>query len=210
MRDFDETWLKKTLERDLRTVSAPDELWDRIQHPRVRRTHSVLALVTVLTAAAAVAVGAVWGFFPRPERSTQELAVAALDNAPAGLELQSGTFPQIRAWVKERTGIDLPLPQAPSRMVTMRGVCAVRGGTPGVEVAYRVSGHNAALVVSRAGPGMTGSVEHRFLKCDSTGAARVSSWTMHGQLYTLAYDARGDARDECLLCHVVGPLTLAN
>ena len=65
MRDFDETWLKTTLERDLRRVSAPEELWDRIQHPRVRRTHSVLVPLLALTAAAL----AVWGFFPRPARS---------------------------------------------------------------------------------------------------------------------------------------------
>jgi len=68
-------------------------------------------------------------------------------------------------------------------------------------VAYRVSGHNAALLVSKADPAISGDGRHRFLKCESTGGTRVSSWVMRGQLYTLAYAAPGDLRDECLLCH---------
>jgi hypothetical protein len=206
---IDEGWLKKLLERNLRPVSAPDELWDRIQQPRVRQTHSGFAPLAVLAVATLAAV-AVWGFYPRSAQSTQELAVAGLSSSPETLELQSGTLPEIRAWVKTRTGLDLPLPSEASHAVRLKGVCTVRGGAT-VEVAYRVSGHNAALLVSKASPEIAGDGRHRFLKCESTVGARVSTWVMRGQLYTLAYAASGDIRDECLLCHAVaGPLTLPN
>jgi hypothetical protein len=197
----------------LQPVSAPDELWDRLQRPRVhphgQKTHSGVAPLAML-AVATLAAMAVWGFFPRSAKSTDELAIEALNRAPETLELQSGALPEIRAWVKTRTGLDLPLPSEASRAVRLQGVCAVRGGSA-IEVAYRVSGHNAALLVSKAGPETTGNGKHRFLKCESTGGVRVSSWIMRGQLYTLAYSAPGDLRDECQLCHAVaGQRILAN
>jgi hypothetical protein len=204
----DETWLRPVLARNLGQVSAPDELWRRIGNPRATevRRHSFrpVTLLAVVTVAAAI----VWGFLPRRPASPQKLAVEALERETENLELQSDTSSEIRAWVKSRTGLDLPLPSETSRMVRLRGVCAVKGG---VEVAYRVRGHNAALLVSKASPAMTGDGRHRFLKCESAAGTRVSSWIMRGQLYTLAYSAPGDGRDECLLCHaVVGPLTAVN
>jgi len=197
-----ETWLEPALARNLGQVSAPDELWLRIQNPRVAPARKPITLRTVdLMIVSALLAVVVWGFFPRRALSPQELAIQALERGPENLELESGAVSEIRAWVRKRTGLDLPLPSATSASVRLKGVCAVKGGAPTIEVAYRVSGHNAALLVSKASPAIAGDTRHRFLKCESTGGIRVSSWIMRGQLYTLAYSAPGDLRDECLLCH---------
>jgi len=204
-----ETWLTPVLSRDLRQVAAPDDLWRKMQQPRVARVRKQIGLRTTdLMLVCTLLAMAVWGIFPRRALSPQSLAIAALNRGPEDLDLQSDTVSEIRAWVKTRTGLDLPLPAETSQMVRLKGVCAVKGG---FEVSYRVSGHNAALLVSKASSAMPADTRHRFLKCESTAGTRVSSWIMHGQLYTLAYASPGDSRDECQLCHaVVGPLTAVN
>jgi hypothetical protein len=204
----EETWLAPGLVRNLEPVSAPDELWRRIQHPRVVRVQKPAAWLPVAVVPVVILIALVWGFLPHRTLSARALAIQALDRGPENLELQSETSSDIRAWVKTRTGLELPLPSETSRMVRLKGVCAVKGG---VQVAYRVSGHNAALVVSKASQEMNGDGKHRFVKCESSGSTRVSSWIMRGQLYTLAYSAPGNLRDECLLCHAeVGSLTAVN
>ena len=205
---LDETWLAPMLARNLGQVSAPDELLHRIHHPRAGRARKPIALRTVdLMVVSALLALVVWGIFPRKVLSPQALAIQALNRGPEELELQSGTVSEIRSWVKTRTGLDLPLSSETSRRVRLKGVCAVKGATPTIEVAYRVGSHNAALLVSKASPEMAGDGKHRFLKCEATGGARVSSWIMRGQLYTLAYAAPGDLRDECLLCHSAARMT---
>jgi hypothetical protein len=192
-------WLDPVMERHLGQVSAPDGLWDAIQRPPARtipRSRAPRHLLVTLAAASLAA--ALWGFLPRHSDT----------------ELRSNTATEIRAWVQSKTGLDIPFPVTTSQAVRLTGVCAVRGGTPSVEVSYRVSGRAASLLVSKANASNAGpsfDAKHRFLKCESLGVKRVSSWVMRGQLYTLAYAATGEARDECLLCHSgAPPLTLSN
>ena len=198
MREHHEdTWLRPELERHLRQVAAPEELWERIQRPRAEEGRMRIAPLVWL-AAATVTAAAVWGFFPRTEGRER-------------MDLRAGTYPEIRAWVKAQTGMDLPLPSEAPRAVRVRSVCAVRGGSPAVEVAYRVDGRDAMLSVAKAGPELSGEARHRFLKCESPKGPRVSRWVMRGQVYTLAFSSPGELRDECLLCHAAaGPLTVAN
>jgi hypothetical protein len=198
-------WLEPVLERHLVQVSAPDALWHRIQHPRPVETQASRPKILLVLTAAAVVAAAVWSVFPRRADnavSGQAAAVEALTRQPEDLDFRSDTVSEIRVWVKARTGLDLPLPDGTARAVRLTGVCAVKGGTPAVEVSYRVRGHNAALVVSKARSAESaGDAKHHLLKCESVAGTRVSSWTMRGQLYTLAFAVHGDARDECLLCH---------
>ncbi len=204
--EIDTTWLAPLLEQKLRQVAAPEEILTRVGDPQVPRAWSIFPSLAVLTAVTVVAT-ALWGFFPRLSSSAntqaspaQVFAIQALAGGPERLDFQSGAVPEIRAWVKARTGLEIPLPSMTSNRVRLMGVCAVRGGTPAIEVAYRVSGHRAALLVSKASASTSGC-RHQFLTCESTGGARVSTWIMRGQLYTLAYAAPGNLRDECLLCH---------
>jgi hypothetical protein len=198
-------WLEPVLERHLVQVAAPEALWHRIQNPGTRKAEGRRSKMLLVPVAAALAVVAAWTWLPRHSWGTlsdRELAVQALNREPEDLDLRSDTVTEIRTWVKSRTGLDLPLPARTADTVRLTGVCAVKGGVPAVEVSYRVKGRHAALLVSKAGPAALGAAgNHRFLKCESIGGTRVSSWTMRGQLYTLAYSAHGDAREECLLCH---------
>jgi hypothetical protein len=171
-------------------------------------------------AAAALLAATTWRLVPRhssEEISREALVMEALSGEPEVLDLRSDTVSEIRTWVKSRTGLDLPLPANTAPTVRLAGVCAVKGGgAPAFRVAYRVGGRKAELLVSKASPAESGDGRHRFLKCESNGNARVSSWTMRGQLYTLAYatmpgTASAESREECLLCHA-GPrhLTFSN
>ncbi len=210
-----ELWLEPVLERHLVQVTAPDELWNRIRRPaqaisaptpsRVLPRKS-LSLALAATALAAVAAWSLVASHDEPPGGT--LAIEALSRETDDLELRSGVASEIRTWVKTKTGLDLPLPTTTSPAVLVSGVCGMRGDASGVEVAYRVRGHKAALIVSRATRDARADGKHRFLRCDSTSGVRVSTWTMRGQLYTLAYASPGDSRDECLLCHA-GPPALA-
>jgi hypothetical protein len=185
----------RELEQHLRQAPAPDELWERIANPRARqRTRRSRVPLLLAVAAAALAATVVWS------RGSRDL------------ELRSNVAGEIRDWVRNRTGLDIPFPDATPPDIWLAGVCEVKGGSPTVKVSYRVSGRNAELLVSKA-PADSGEGRHQSLKCESVGRNRVSSWTMRGQHYTLAFAAAGDARDECRLCHN-GPgqehLTLSN
>lgn len=217
--DPHELWLEPMLDRHLAPVTAPDRLWDLVQHPPTPRRKLFTPAPLLVPAFVILLAAATWSLLPRfshRESSNEVLAIQALASQPEDLELRADTITEIRAWVKSRTGLDIPLPGTTVDAVQMTGVCAVKGGTPAVEVAYRVGGRHAALLVSKAGFPQQDDGKHRFLKCESVGAARVSSWTMRGQLYTLAYAATGDdalgaGKDECLLCHTVAQqLTLSN
>jgi hypothetical protein len=198
-------WLEPVMERHLTPVAAPDELWRRVRNPavarpRVRRWNPVVILEAVALLAALVYTP----FFVYRNRtvSREALAVAALHRGAQDLELRSSTVGEIRDWVKARTGLDIPLPESAPECVRMSGACSVKGGGAMVEVAYRMNGRNAVMLVSRAPEAaLPDDARHRFLKSQSIGGTRVSSWVMRGQLYTLAFAGVGDARDECRLCH---------
>lgn len=198
------------LERHLGPVSAPNGLWDVVQHPPTpRRRRQIPGSMVALAAVLPIVAVCLLPRHGNAPLSRQALAIEALSREPEDLELRSDTVTEIRTWVKSKTGLDIPLPAATSEGVRMTGVCALKGGALTVEVAYRVSGHNAALLVSKASVMSSGERTHRFLKCESVGGTRVSSWTMHGQLYTLAYAANSNAaaaggKEECLLCHSGG------
>ena len=206
-------WLEPVLERNLGRVPAPTGLWEKVIAPRpprrpvaARKEPMGWTLLPLLTGFTLLAAG-IWIVAPRHTNEAlteQARAIRALSLEPGDLELQSDTVTEIRDWVKVKTGLDIPLPARTSETVWLTGVCALKGGSPAVEVAYRVNGRNAALLVSKVhAEGTHGEADgrHRFLKCESVGGKRVSSWTMRGQQYTLAYAAHGDTRDECFLCH---------
>ena len=204
----DELWLDPLLSRHLTRVSAPDDLWRRIQDSpsavpaSPRRAIPAPVYRWVLTTAVLV-IAVAWGILLRSEQrllTAREVALQALEREPEDLDFRSSTGSEIRTWVKARTGLEIPLPSHAAENVRLAGACAVPGGSPSIEVAYRIAGRKAALVVSKAAHHDAGD-KHRFLHCESVGSARVSSWTMRGQLYTLAYQNHGELRDECLLCH---------
>ncbi|HTS47482.1 MAG TPA: hypothetical protein VMH05_06035 [Bryobacteraceae bacterium] len=122
-------WIEEELERSLRRVSAPEELWDRVQSPQQARAR----LRTRFMAWAAVPMlmfVAVWGTHSR--------------NNPA-IQLHSSDPAEIRSWVKANTGLDVPLHAG-----NLAGAKVVSSHT--AEIAYRVAGRDVSLVVSDARP----------------------------------------------------------
>jgi hypothetical protein len=175
------TWLAPELEHGLREVSAPPELWDRVQSARAARPQeSTRGLVWALALSVVLASVALLSLLRSPVRQDSQIIAFRCQN-PA----------ELRAWVKAKTGIDVPLRGAPPASIRLIGASSIEDG---VEIAYRSGDRDASLLVSRA----TGAadVPHN----NPTG--KVSSWVMNGQRYTLACDNPADLQLACKLCHL--------
>jgi len=200
------------LARHLGPVKAPDQLWDRVQGA-ASAGRSVSSVRTGQTgwnpawgwvsAAALVALAAgltVWlNREPSREMTSEQIAVRALSRTPDQLQFRSPDLSELRAWVKNDTGMDVPLPVRTASSVQMVGAYVSRKKTTTAEISYRVDGTNVALVVSKI-PAQ-GDGRHAFVKGGSYHGANFQSWTMRGQMYTIA---SADARVGCLLCHSAG------
>ena len=194
------------LARHLGPVKAPDQLWDRVQGA-ASAGRSVRSGQTGwnpawgwVSAVALVALAAgltVWlNRDPNWGLTSEQIAVRALSRTPGQLQFRSADLSELRAWVKKDTGMDIPLPVRTASSVQMVGVYVNRKGTPTAEISYRVGDVNAALVVSKMP--VQGEGRHQFIKDGSYHGANYLSWTMRGQMYTIA---SADARVGCLLCH---------
>jgi hypothetical protein len=197
------------LSRHLGPVKAPDELWDRVQGREVSyRTPRAAAFAWGWAVAAVATVVVVAGMTVWLNRSlsSEELAVRALSRTPAQMEFRSADLAELRAWVKADTGLDVPLPVRTASSVQLVGAHVSRKGTPTAEISYRVGGMDATLVVSKLP--QEGDGRHAFVKSGSYHGANFQSWTMRGQMYTIA---SADARVGCILCHSTGaPRTAVN
>jgi hypothetical protein len=194
------------LSRHLGPVKAPDELWDRLQH-RAQRTAGApertrtpawgKSLIWVAAATAAIA-GLAFGVTVVRSRnlSLEELAVAALGRSPDQLKFRSAEPTAVRAWIKSGTGLDVPMPSALSPAVQLVGATVVSSRVPTAEVSYRVGDMDVTLAISKADP--AADSKHTFVRSGSHHGANFTTWSMRGQMYTVA---AADARVGCLLCH---------
>ncbi len=199
-------WNDPELKRHLGPVKAPDELWDRVHgaqgsasvHVWKPRGSGVWQWAAAAAATVAVVAGiTVW---QNRELSGEERAVRALSRAPEQLQFRTADLVELRTWVKSGTGMDLPLPVRTASAVQLVGAYVNRkGSAPTAEISYRVGGVDATLVVSRIP--MVGDGRHQFVKSGSFHGSSFQSWTMRGQMYTIA---SADARAGCLLCHSTG------
>lgn|SRR5690242_6475393 len=198
-------WHEPELNRHLGPVKAPDELWDRIQgtdvisFERARRPVRRVAMAWVTVAAMAVAAVAGIATWRNRNLSSEERAVRALARAPEQVEFRSGDLAEIRNWVKESSGLEVPLRGLPAGNVQLIGASLTRSGAPTAEIAYRVGNMDAALVISKMAEG--GDGKHAFVKSGSYHGANFQSWTMRGEMFTIA---AADARAGCMLCHSTG------
>lgn len=205
--------LESALGKHLAPVKAPDALWTRVKNaqPNERNAPAAVGLPWLQWAAAAAtlaivgAVGAgVWWVqnLENNPASAEAMAVAALDGGPESLGLRTDNTAQIRTWVKANTGIDIPLSPKHSSVIQVIGARVIDGPNPLAEVSYKVDGYRAALLVARDPTGKKTYPNHGFHASDRLHSARVTSWSMRGQSYTLALEASGDEFETaCLLCH---------
>jgi hypothetical protein len=206
-RDLNEPELK----RHLGQVKAPEELWDRVHSTRVvklapNRSRKI-AWQWALAAVATVAIVAGVTVWQNRAISGEERAVRALSRTPEQLQFHSSDAGELRAWVKTDTGLDVPMPAHTASSVQLIGAYVNRkSSVPTAEISYRVGDQEATLVVSKIP--MEGDGRHAFVKSGSYHGSSFQSWTMRGQMYTIA---SADARVGCLLCHSSGaPRTNVN
>lgn len=205
-------WNDPELKRHLGPVKAPDELWDRVRGAGGSASVYVLkprrSGVWQWAAAAAATVAIVAGItvWQNRELSGEERAVRALSRAPEQLQFRTADLVELRTWVKSGTGMDLPLPVRTASSVELVGAYVSGKDRPTAEISYRVGGMDATLVVSKIP--MEGDGRHQFVKSGSFRGSSFQSWTMRGQMYTIA---SADARAGCLLCHSTGaPRAIVN
>ena len=183
------------LTRHLGPVQAPDELWGRVVQgaagrasvPRWGARQWAAVSLATLALAAGIRVGL------NRDLSGEERAVRALSRTQAQMEFRSGDPAELRTWVKTGTGLDVPLPERLAPSVQVIGANLTGGSA---EISYRVGGLDAALVVSKLAT--EGDGRHTLVKNGSYQGASFLSWTMRGQMYTIA---SADARLGCILCH---------
>jgi len=198
------------LEKALRPVAAPPELWNRVraapsapsqigarsqiaalpQIPPPRRANQTL--VWAMAAAVILLAVGLSALYRESVGGDEKAALEALSADSQQIALHCQNPAQIRAWVRANTGLDLPLREESSPSIRLIGAQMV-GGTRGAKVAYRAENRDAVLLVSRAGGAP--DVPH------SRAASNVSSWVMDGQRYTLAANDAADLQLACKLCH---------
>jgi len=202
-------WNEPELSRHLGPVKAPDELWDRVHGTQtVHQLRPSRGMTWQWAAAALATVAVVAGItvWQNRELSGEERAVRALSRTPEQLEFRSENLAEVRTWVKTGTGLDVPMPGNTSPAVRMIGARVNRAGVPTAEIAYRVGDADVSLVVSKIP--LEGDGRHQFVKSGSYHGSSFQSWTMRGQMYTIA---SADAKVGCLLCHSTGaPRTSVN
>lgn len=193
-------WLEPELQRGLHSVSAPPELWDRVQAAQAgkpaRKNYQQVNRPWMWAMAATVALAAIGlSTVHRPSVAGDEaFALRALASDSRQLAFHCQNPAELRAWVRANTGLDVPLRLEPSTSIELVGARMI-DGTRGVEVAYRAGNRDAVLVVSRA-ESATSNVSHSRVN------GNVSSWVMDGQQYTLASNDSADLQLACKLCHL--------
>jgi hypothetical protein len=202
-------WLERELTRQLASVSAPESLWDcinRQQRPRrcvsFDRAFWPVAVAMVLLAFAGVV-----------RALSVDHDTAKLTEHSGNFDFSSGNFADIRAWAKAKANIDIELPSgnlaSDSRDVRLLGARVIRlRGLPVAAIDYRVGDEAATLFVSGKRGGLSGTTEasgHLFSRTRLAGDARLFSWNMRNQTYTIAFSGAKNPHRACLLCHTNSP-----
>jgi hypothetical protein len=147
-------WMELELAEALRPVSAPPEMWARVQTaarpPRQRFYNALRYWPAAAMAAVLILAGTVWmaAKGAPPALELQRIAQAQL-HEQAPLDLRSSDASEINRWMRAQAGVDLRLPQ--QSRVQLEGARVIgRGGTRVASVIYRVGSAEAALVMLRS------------------------------------------------------------
>ena len=192
-------WLDLELAHRLTPVAAPEGLWDRVETglrtavPRKAFTTALWAWPVAAMAAMAtlaLAAGARWlANVMEPRLDIRQLA-GGTDWRSAPLELKTQDPREIRRWLRQQAGLDVPLPA--STAVRLEGARVIRRGTQrAAAVQYRVGKDTVTLLVARADP---------RLPLPPHGG-RAAAWQARDQVYALAGSTSGRVDAACQLCH---------
>lgn len=165
MAENQDRWIERELEQSLRRVAAPEELWNRLQSPQPVRSRVQTRFMALATVPVVMLVA---------------LLGSHSANVPS-VQFHSNDAQEIQAWVKIRTGLDVPMHAG-----KLAGASVLSGGA--AEIAYRGEGRMTLMVSA-------GSATARN--------ANVFSWTAGGLTYQLASAEQQDLK-ACALCHIRG------
>jgi hypothetical protein len=198
------SWLEAQLSRQLCPVSAPDALWNRIHEQRrplrVRPERRLIAAWSVAFALLIVAAGMFWRM--------------GVTRDPSGdiSSISSNDAQQIRAWIRAKSNIDIPLPDSAAfdnQPVRLLGARVIRMRQYSVAVVnYRVGGESAAMMVTdrpRADPGGIRNIGHTSPQMKISGNSGLYSWSRGPDNYTIAFSGAKQSQAACMLCHVNTP-----
>ncbi len=203
--------LERDLQDGLRGVPAPPELWDRLNAargyppaatPALMSDHRGSApsskanpiLVWALAASVALIAAGLASIYRHSDAADEAFALEALAGGPQGIGFHCANPSQLRAWVRAKTGINLPLRTEQEASIELIGADTI-GRNRGVEVAYRAGNRDAVLLVSHVDSGSPNSPHNH-------ARGNVSSWVMDGQRYTLASADAAELQLACKLCHL--------
>lgn len=210
-------WLQTELAHQLGPVAAPESLWNRIQEQQVPRRGSSFRWASWPVAAGLLlmaSAGMAWHISRARDRvaDMEKLAERELQRfagGPKRLNLCSGNAMEIRTWLKAKANVDIDL--LAGRSMAAHGAVRLLGarliqlhGATIASVAYRADDGVATLLVSRtrsAGRGNAATSKHLSWRIESSRKARLFSWSMGEQVYTLASSDTKNPRGACLLCH---------
>lgn len=191
-------WFEPELQWGLRGVSAPPGLWERVQTAGIIETPQAKpfrwGLVWATAAAAILIATSATLVHLQRAGSDEAMALGALhaDSKLIGFHCENPA--RLRAWVRAKTGLDLPLREEVSPAIQLVGARTIEDAR-GVEIAYRAGNRDAVLLVSRAEAGAVNVAHDR-------ASGNVSTWVMDGRRYTLACDNPADLQLACKLCHL--------
>jgi hypothetical protein len=136
---------------------------------------------------------------------------AGLASGAARLQIETDSVPQVRRWLRERTGLSASLaasrPAAERERYLLRGAAAVPAdGFTAAAISYSVDSHPVTLLTARAKEvpasppwGLFGKkVRYRL---DPRTGTKVLTWTNSGQAYALVSDLPQLGQQACLVCH---------
>jgi len=196
-------WLEMELARQLCPVAAPESLWDRIHEQQASRRDKPDRWVLWPIAAALLLVasgGAAWRIVMARDPGAGLARLAEHELRADSLDFRSEDPLEIRTWVKARANIDIDLPAGRSAVRLLGARLIQFKGAPVAAVAYRVGDDDAALLVM--GKRSAATSKHLFSPVQSAGSARLFTWSMRQQEYTIAFAGAKDPQGACLLCHV--------
>lgn len=181
--------------------------------------------LAALAATVAATLGVIWYWRARgpdvqveeasaPAAEFEELARAlhsGLVSGNARLQIETDSVPQVRSWLRERTGLSASLaanrPAAERERYLLRGAAAVpANGFTAAAISYSVDSRPVTLLTARAKEvpasphwGLFGKkVRYRL---DPRTGTKVLTWTNSGQAYALVSDLPQLGQQACLVCH---------
>jgi hypothetical protein len=209
-------WLEEELARQLKPVAAPQDLWQRINgQPRrtvARESRRVpFGWIFWPAAAAMVLVAAVGMVRIRNHASSEDRFTekeVTLLAAHRGVDFRPASFDNARAWVRQRTAIDIAVPPGhppvDDSAVQVMGVRLMEmRGLPIAAIDYKVGGETATLFVSGKRPGLTGDDMGPSLHLHSRRG--LTYWNMRNETYTIAFTSATNPYGACILCHTTTP-----